>query len=749
MRQESRHAVARWLTWLVLSCLIPQAALAARCAGTPDTDRPRIGLVLGGGGARGGAHIGVLKYLERHRIPVDVIAGTSMGAIIGGLYASGMSAKDIEVVLNEADWAALFSDATPRSQRTLRRKTDDDLGLYGPKLGIGANSAILPSGAVAGQKIALLMERLVSAQTRADDFDELPIPFRAISADLVTGDMVVLSSGQLSRAMRASMSVPGAFDPVRLGDRLLVDGGIVRNLPVDIARNMGADIIIAVDVSSPRLKGDELKDLLSVVNQLTTLMVVGNTEEQINSLDSHDVLLSPELGDQFSSTDFERIRDIVPFGYAASEDAALALSTLSTDVEQYQAWRQSLHACTSEPELLAFVRLENRSRFSDDVLMEKLSLRPGDRLDTETLERDIARIYGLGFIRHAQYRVVEENGSTGLVLEIEQDVRGTDFIETGLSIAGNASGSALYLKAAYLKTDLNHRGAEFRGAVQLGEDSGLISEVYWPLDDALRWNFRPSVYATRRDIGAFDQDGDAVGIVEAEEYGVELALGREFGRHAGLFTAVSRYTGDLSVRVGIPGLESYRFDGGEWSTWAIYDRLDDRYLPSRGSYAKLTYVRSMEELGADQSFEQVMFDYFSSFTRQDHTIWLATKFNHSLDDQIPLYAEFTGGGFLNMSGFLRDAFIGPNFGMSLIGYRYRLGSSGLAPAYAGTTLEYGNAAFRARDVYRQGILNGSLYLGYDSPLGPLYVGYGWSEAQSGVLFLRLGVVLGEQTIGRR
>ncbi|NIP19068.1 MAG: hypothetical protein GWM87_13620, partial [Xanthomonadales bacterium] len=249
-----------------------------RCTRSDGSGRPCIGLVLGGGGARGGAHIGVLKKLEELRIPVDYIAGTSMGAIIGGFYAAGMDTAEIEAVLAAADWPDLFSDATERRDRPLRRKSDDNLGLYGPKLGIGRRDSWLPGGAVAGQKISLLLENVLARQVQTRDFDALPIPFRAVAADIVTGDMVILGKGQLSMALRSSMSVPGAFDPVPHGDALLVDGGIVRNLPVDVVRDMGADIVIAVNVEYPLLAADELTGLLSIVAQLSTLMVVPNSE---------------------------------------------------------------------------------------------------------------------------------------------------------------------------------------------------------------------------------------------------------------------------------------------------------------------------------------------------------------------------------------------------------------------------------------------------------------------------------------
>ncbi len=734
---------------LWMSLLPLEQAHAGQCVPTSTGDRPRIGLVLGGGGARGGAHVGVLKYLEENRIPVDLVTGTSMGALVGGLYATGMSAAEIEQVLVEADWTDLFNDATDRSDWPLRRKSDDDVGLYGPKFGLGKDSALLPGGAFAGQKVSLLLENLVSKNSQATDFDELPIPFRAIAADLVSGDKVVLGEGQLSQAMRASMSVPGAFDPVERGDALLVDGGIVDNVPVDVARDMGADIIIAVSVGFPKVGADELKDLVSVVNQLSTLMVAGNTEEQLATLGQNDILIEPGLGTDFGSADFARVNETIPVGYEASLRWQHNLKELSLDEHSYDAWRQSVRDCQHDWPMVNFVRLDNRSRFSNEVLEQMITIRPGTPLDHAQLEKDLGHIYALGFIRLARYSIIEEDGQQGVLIEVERDTRGTDFIETGLGISGDGRGTTLDLNLAYLKTDLNDHGAEFRGALQFGKEFGISSELYMPLDSHLRWIFKPDVRISRRDLLVFDNNGDALAELELEEIGGTIAFGREIGRHAGLFLEVSRYGGDIKINVGDPGLDNDRFNGGDWSLNAVYDRLDNRYLPSTGDYIKLQYIDSTEALGADDEFKQVRFSLFSARTWGAHTAWFGTTYDTTLNDDAPVYGLFTGGGFLNMSGFERDQLVNQHFGFTLLGYRYRLGESGLMPAYVGTTVEYGNAASSASEIYSEGILNGSFYLAYDSPLGPLYLGYGWNENQAGLIFIRLGTLFGNQAIGRR
>lgn len=744
----------RFLTYLLTTmysfiATVPEVAAAEQCANEPPEGRQKIGLVLGGGGARGAAHIGVLRKLEELKIPVDYITGTSMGAIVGGLYAAGLEVSEIESILVNSDWVELFNDSSNRRDRPLRRKSDDDLGLYGPRLGLGKQSTLLPGGAIAGQKISLLLENRISSKVQTDDFSQLPIPFRAIASDLVSGEMVELKGGSLGWALRASMSVPGAFDPVPFGKALLIDGGVTRNLPVDVVRDMGAQIVIAVNVEFPLLDANNLGGLLNIINQLTTIMVAGNTEAQVAKLDASDILIKPDLGPEFGSADFERIPDAIPLGYAAADALQQRLKTLSASPQQFQNWRQQVRDCVTGAPVVQFVKLDNRSRFSDPVIRNLLSVQPGQTLDPARMSRDLSRIHALGFIRSARYEVKKEGNVSGVVVQVEPDQRGSDFIETGLELTGDSRGSAIDLKVGYLKTDLNQRGSEFRAAAQLGNDQGLLAEVYMPFDDRLRWIFKPRLTASRRDLSAFDSMGNTVEKLQLEEVSGELSFGREFGRHAGIFVTAARYSGNIDVEIGNPVQENFRFNGGEWRINAVYDRLDNRYLPSSGSFLQLGYIASDRSLGADADFEQVEVNLFSAVTRGRHTAWFGSTLNSTVDDDAPVYALYSGGGFLNMSGFERDELIGQHFGFSMLGYRYRLGQKGILPAYAGMTVEYGAAAQSRGDIYDQGVLNGSFYLGYDSPLGPLYLGLGWSEEHSGLLFLRLGSVLGARSIGRR
>ena len=727
----------------------PVFAANNQCIKAEVNSRPKIGLVLGGGGARGYAHVGVLKKLEEMRIPYDYIAGTSMGSIVGGFLATGMESEELGQVVREADWDDLFKDDTSREDIPFRRKADDTLGLYGPKLGIGEDSSLLPKGVVSGQKVIFMFESVTSQRVNTSDFDQLPIPYRAIATDIVTGDMVVIAEGELSMAMRASMAVPGVFDPVRRDGALLVDGGLVRNLPVDVARDMGADVVIAVDVGTKLAGEDEITNALAIVYQMSGLLTVRNTEMQIKSLGVGDVLISPDIGDKISSADFKKLDEAIPLGYAATEAMQDQLQKYSLSESEYRTWRQQINNCVDGPPQVHFVQLDNQSRFSDEVIRELITIKPGETLDLDQLDQDLRQIYGLGFIRQARYNIVEHDGQQGIEITVQQDERGKQFIETGLDLSFSNRGTDFNIRGGYLNTGLDDRGSEFRAMAQFGESPGLFVDYYRPLDNGLKYSFQPSLSIFNRPLLIYDDKGHALAEIELDEAGAAIAFGREFGRHAKISTGFTRYFGKMDITVGNPELTPFNFDGAEIFVEADYDRLDDRYLPTRGVLSNLKYTSSTRSLGADTHFNQLEFSLFASHTFGLHNIIWGGQYNTSLDENLSIYSWYTGGGFLNMSGFEPNSLVGQHYGMVLAGYRYQVGKNGLLPGYAGMTVEYGNATQDRSEIFSEGLLNGSFYLAYSSPLGPIYLGIGWSEQRSAIYFLRMGTVFGARSLGRR
>ncbi len=713
-------------------------------------EHPRIGLVLGGGGARGAAHIGVIQMLEQLRVPVDYVTGTSMGALVGALYATGMSGDELENTLTSLNWNEVFDGEPKRRDSPFRRRRDDDLGMFGPKFGIGKGSSLFPNGASSGQNIATLFQNLAAQRVQTRNFDQLPIPFRAVAADIATGEQVVLDKGDLALAMRSSMSIPGIFSPIELDGHLLVDGGVVNNIPIDVARQIGADIIIAVDVGSPLTARENLTNLFSITEQLSGFLVRNNSEAQLASLTSRDIVIIPELGTEIGSISFDQVAEAIPIGYRAASHAGVRdkLAALGLSKQAYQAYKSRIKNCNTELPEVEFVRIDNKSRFATEVIESHLPELVGRPLDLIQIERAVEQVYAMGFLEMVHYEIVRENGRAGLVLHVEQDTRGTQFIETGMDLAFDGSESSANVRVSFLKTDVDDLGSEFRGLLQLGEEPGFLLELYKPVDTAQRWILLPQIWGERRDVNVFDEEGNRLSQIQADQLGVSFSVGHEIGTSAAVFTGLSWTSSSTSGFVGDPGFIGTDFDVAEYLFSAQYDSSDDRYFPSKGTVINLNYTKADESLGAETEFEQATLDITRAWTRSRNTLIASLRYNTTLDDNAPAERLFRGGGFNNLSGLEDNQISGQHFGNLLISYRYEFGRTGILPAYIGATLEYGNAAENREDIFDEGLLNGNVYFGYRSPIGPLYWGYGRSENGQDRAFLRIGTVFGRSGVSR-
>ncbi len=734
----------------IVSMVAASAASAVECARGPQQDRPKIGLVLGGGGARGAAHIGVIRLLQELHVPVDYIAGTSMGSLVGAFYATGMDADQLEATVKAIDFDRLFKDSTPRQDEPYLRKLDDNLGLFGPKLGIGKDSQLLSTGAISGQKISFLFESLTSDRVRTTDFNDLPIPYRAVATDIIDGNAVVLDGGDLAVAMRASMSVPGAFEPVQLGQHLLVDGGISDNVPIDVVRKMGADIVIAVDVGTPLEPRDKLKTLVDITAQLSGLLVVRNAATQIATLTDRDVLITPNLGSDITSSSFDDVARAIPIGYAGASEKRPQLERLAVSAATYAEDRKFIESCvsTARPPI-EFVHLDNRSRFDDAVIQDRLHIPIGQPLDTKALDAQIGQIYALGYLNLVRYELAEQDGKTGVVIHVTQDPRGTRFLEWGLDIFSSGDSTDANLRLAVLNTALDEYGSEGRVLLQLGESPALLGEVYKALSPKLQLYLRPIAFAEQQALSTFDNNGHVVNTYRVDQFGAQMDILRELGDYAALSVGFRRFSGDANVQIGDPSLVNYHYNGAEYVFKAALDRLDERYFPSTGTLANITYLKSATSLGADDPYEQVRTQLVTAWTSGRHTLLGGFKYDMTLDNNAPIYAVFRGGGLFNLSGLEPNRVNGQNFGEILASYRFDLsGRGGLFPAYVGVSAEFGNAGQHHDDVFSNGIMNGSLYFGNRSPIGPLYWGVAFAEGGERVYFLRIGNVFGATTIGR-
>ncbi len=374
------------LATLLLFLIASQPAYTAPELPEKDTTRPRIGLVLGGGGAKGAAHIGVLTVLDELRIPVDCIAGTSMGALVGGTYAAGMPADELERATLAINWSETIGKQGLRDRTPINRKLAGETYTNSLELGIKNGKVTVPGGLLKTQDIEDTIRDLVNDGRLQKDFDDLPIPFRAIATDMVNGEMVVLGSGDLAVAMRASMSIPGAFSPVTRGDQVLSDGGMVRNLPVDIARNLCADVVIAVWLSTPPPKAEDLNSALALVGRSMDVMIKANENAQIATLTDKDIGISVPMGD-IGTADFQRVPDAIDLGKVTAQKMAGELSRFSIPEEDYLAWRKTVTTGEADSVHLAEVRVQGLRRVSPEYVKAQMkNLHPGAEVSAAQID---------------------------------------------------------------------------------------------------------------------------------------------------------------------------------------------------------------------------------------------------------------------------------------------------------------------------------------------------------------------------
>ncbi len=738
MRNHPLNAILRFdrqlvgLLFLLITLWFPVSLVFAQA------DRARIGLVLSGGGARGATHIGVIRELERQRIPVDYISGTSMGAIIGGLYASGLSPDELEQTMASMDWKQVLSDSTNRQRISHRRKQDDILFFADKEIGVRNGALKLPSGVLKGQNLYLKLKELTLHVSTVDDFDRFDIPFRCVATDISNGSAVVFGSGDLARAMRASMAVPAIFSPVQINGRLLVDGGISNNLPIDVVRDMGADIVIAVDIATPLIPEQELDSVVTIASQLSNLLTRGNVQKQIASLGEADLLITPELGD-FSSADFVNSLDTVPEGNRATRQLASKLAPLALSRKAYTEHLAARSRVAERQMLVNFIRIENNSNIKDELIVSRLGVEIGQPVDTDALENGIADIYGLDIFESITYTVAREHGKTGLVVNAREKPWGPDYLQLGLRFSTNLGNrSGLTLGLGHIRVPLNDSNGEWRSFVRFGEKTGLLTEIYQPWTNG-------SPYFVHGWLSALDdfydvvEQGEPLAVNRMRKVGFGIATGRELSSWGDIRIGYERFGGNVETVVGVPIDQSDHLDGGEVFAHFSFDTLDDSGFPRDGVFGTTGVVLSRIGLGGDQDFDQLFLDFLSSHTTGRNTVhWGADLFT-TWNGSAPITNQTRVGGLFNLPGFTHDALVGQNLVLLKSGYMRSLGTIFSMDAFAGLNVQLGNVFDDKDDIDTSDFLwSTGLWVGLDSVLGPLYLGYGVAEQSRRSLYLILG-----------
>jgi len=732
-----RHLCTISMLFLLASNLEPAAA--ATNVESSDASRPKIGLALSGGGARGAAHIGVLRVLEENNVPIDYIAGTSMGAIVGGLYSSGMSPDEIEEGLASMDWDGVFDDLPPRSDRSFRRKRDDDLYLFRFKPGFNDGKLDLPQGLVQGQKIDLELARFVLPVATVSDFDDLMIPFRAVAADIATGEEVVISGGHLGLAIRASMSIPAAIAPAVIEGHMLVDGGMANNLPIRVVRDMGADIVIAVDISTPLLAQEDIDSVLKITQQLTGILTRRNVEAAISSLSDDDIFIVPDLGD-ISTTDFKDFRKAIPPGRAATEAQLADIRKLSLPNSQYQAYQAGLQHPGRERPVIDRIELENNSRLSDVYIMSRVvDTQVGKPLDVEALESDLGKIYGLELFQNVRYSISEDGEETVLNIRADERAWGPGYLQFGAEYDSAGDGESLFnLGVTYLKTGLNASGGEWRTAVQIGSEYALFTEFHQPFGSTLKYFVNPLI-GYRETLVNIIQNSDISATYRIEEVLADIGIGREFGTWGEARIGVRYGDGEAKREVGDPSFVDFPFNRGEMFARLSYDEFDDFNIPLNGSRFVAEWLGSRDGLGADTEFDQLSVVAGTTFTRNRNTFAATAQYNATISGTAPIQSLFSLGGFGNLAGYTAQEITGQHSAFTAFLYYRRLNDSRALPFYAGMTLEAGNAWDNRSDIsFSNTIGAGSLFLATNTLIGPVYLAYGRAEGAKEAVYFFLG-----------
>ncbi|MBG6080735.1 NTE family protein [Rubrivivax gelatinosus] len=720
------------------------AALAGLLLALPPTlqaadipPRPKVGLVLSGGGARGAAHVGVLEVLDRLHVPVDCVAGTSMGALVAGAWVAGVPPQTMREELGKANWNDMFQDNPDYVELNVRNKQIERRFLPGTESGVGTAGLIGAQGVVTGQKIKLFFNQIVRAQAGERDLGKLPLPLSMVATDIGTGERVVLRSGSLTQAMRASMAVPGLLLPLDLEGRRLVDGGIVDNLPVgEVRARCGAEVVIAVNVGSPLLRAEEVTGVLSLTAQMVAILTEQNVAQSLATLKEGDVYIKPDLSG-ITAADFDRSAEAADRGRAAAEALAPALARLAVPEAQYAAWRRRLEDHRPDVDRVDAIEVAGLNRVNPEALLRHVQQRVGEPLDTETLNRDLVRAYGDGYYQGVDYTLLTVHDKRVLRITPIEKPWGPDYLRFGLNFDSNVSqGSTYSLRAGYQKTWLNTLGAEALLEAEVGNVSAASLELYQPLESSQTWFVQANAGYRRERADVFQNDRRTAEYLVSRDT-LELRLGLNLGLYGQ--ASIGRRNGELRPRVdtGDASLSSFREPLDGWEATLDLDQLDQLHFPTSGWAARLAWFSS-----SDRGYTRLDADARLAWSYGDWVLGTRAAWTGSTRGTLPVWDSATLGGFLNVSAYASGQLRGDDMRYGQLRAERIVGR---LPLGLRGDMRFGMAWERARlgllytETQRTGWLDSATaYLGGDTPIGAVYVGVGRSRDGASNAYLFIG-----------
>ena len=717
--------------------------------GAAKPDRKKIGLVLSGGGARGAAHVGVIKVLEELNIPVDYIVGTSLGSVVGALYSMGQTPAQMEFTLATLEWNRGFVDNLPRSQLPFRRKDEEDKFQTNFELGVEGFSVSLPPGVIQGHGLYLLLQTLVGGSALQRDFDKLPIPYLAIATDLEKSKTVVLDSGDLAKSLQASMSIPAIFAPVEIDGRLLVDGGVTNNLAVDVVREMGADIVIAVDISTPLSTRSQLGSLPQILNQLTNILTHNGTDRQIATLEGSDILLSPELKN-FSAVDFNSVNDISFIGETYARENAAKLEGLSLSDSEYAEYKNELKKTEVKklPKRIGKVVLNQDSDVSDERFRLRARLRDNSEYSTDKLHTSINSIYSSDLFDTIDYTFIPDpNDETTADLEINTHRRswGTDRVQFGFVLEDDFTGDNNFLiSAGYTRRSINRLGGDVRLVGRVGELPGALLEYFQPLDRKGNYFTLAQLDNEQFSTGLFNNDSE-LETFRVTRNQAALFVGWQNANNLEFRLGVTTGSGVIRQRVGVgESSKISSFREGIFQLRARYDTVNSKTFPASGQKVKVTYEVGVDAFNSDTNFQSLVVDALIAREFGKFRWIAAAEISESIDGTVPQQRQFARGSILSTAGLRADTELGDNAArFSLLAYRPLRTSRVEAlenPIYFGAALELGRVSQAPGNVGDEDpSFSGSVFVAVDTPAGPLFLGAGAKEGTGVIGLLSLGL----------
>jgi NTE family protein len=558
--------------------------------------RLKIGIALEGGGALGLAHIGVLQWFEDHHIPVDYVAGTSMGGLVGGLYATGKSPEELKDIVEQQDWNAIIDGGTAYQDLSFRRK--EDARAFPNRIELGLKKGLsLPSGLNSGQGVSMLIDRETLPYTHSGSFDNLPIPFRCVATNLVTGKAMVFDHGSIAQAMRSTMSIPGVFAPVRDGENIYVDGGLLGNLPTDVVRKMGADIVIAVHLQIAPADPSAIQSLFSVLGRSVEVVV---HENELRGLAGADLVVNVDLT-AFTAMEYNKAETIIDHGTEAAAAKANVLSPYALDDADWKAYMEARRARvkTTLP-VPQFVEIRGTDPNAAAALEHTLHPLVGTPINPPDLEDRLNRLTGIGKFDSVDYWLAEKGDQTGLVVFVHEKGYAPPTLQLGFEADGSESKNVTFTQAGRLTFyDLAGYRSEWRTDFEFGNTYEVATELYRPFTAMSKWFFAPNGKVSNAGFRFFYKN-NPVALYRFEDEQVGIDIGYGFNRFSEVRAGYSfGYTAD-HLNLGRPDFFSTSGQLSDTHFRFRTDRTDDPIVPRLGYSGELNFHWYNKYPGADR-----------------------------------------------------------------------------------------------------------------------------------------------------